>query len=231
MPCPQSCCAVVDIIMSCSPPQARATSRASPKLPAGAMAPKACPKGNARSKSHQPGPPQPTPETRHWTEAQADRLDAACEVFGGHASVSAREAVQHLYRDTIREAVDFAQQAVQQQGGLGKGAGKLGKNAARRAPSRRRGSPNSQPVPGRPGASADPPFLPTYRPKVGQPDAEPARGGHADEIPSVPAQRDGPRPPSSGPSPVQCHLVMSLQPCAKNLITFLCFWNSVLGAR
>ena len=104
------------------------------------MAPKACPKGNARSKSHQPGPPQPTPDTRHWTEAQAERLDAACEVFGGHASVSAREAVQHLYRDTIREAVDFAQQAVKQQGGLGKGAGKLGKNAARRAPSRRRRS-------------------------------------------------------------------------------------------
>ena len=91
------------------------------------MAPKACPKGNARSKSHQPGPPQPTPDTRHWTEAQAERLDAACEVFGGHASVSAREAVQHLYRDTIREALDFAQQAVKQQGGLGKGAGKLGK--------------------------------------------------------------------------------------------------------
>ena len=104
------------------------------------MAPKACPKGNARSKSHQPGPPQPTPDTRHWTEAQAERLDAACEVFGGHASVSAREAVQHLYRDTIREAVDFAQQAVKQQGGLGKGAGKIGKNAARRAPSRRRRS-------------------------------------------------------------------------------------------
>ena len=127
------------------------------------MAPKACPKGNARSKSHQPGPPQPTPETRHWTEAQAERLDAACEVFGGHASVSAREAVQHLYRDTIREAVDFAQQAVQQQGGLGKGAGKLGKNAARRAPSRRQGSPDPQPVPGQPGASTDPPSLPTYR--------------------------------------------------------------------
>ena len=127
------------------------------------MAPKACPKGNARPKSRQPGPPQPTPETRHWTEAQAERLDAACEVFGGHASVSAREAVQHLYRDTIREAVDFAQQAVQQQGGLGKGAGKLGKNAARRAHSRRRGSPSPQPSPGRPGASTDPPVLPTYR--------------------------------------------------------------------
>ena len=109
------------------------------------MAPKACPKGNARSKSHQPGPPQPTPDTRHWTEAQAERLDAACEVFGGHASVSAREAVQHLYRDTIREAVDFAQQAVQQQGGLGKGAGKLGK---------KRRSPSPQPAPGLAGPPA-----------------------------------------------------------------------------
>ena len=126
------------------------------------MAPKVGPKGNARSQSRQPGPPQPTPEPRHWIEAQAERLDAACEVFGGHASVSAREAVQHLYRDTIREAVDFAQQAVQQQGGLGKGAGKIGKNAARRARSRRRGSPSPQPAPGQPGASTDPPFLPTY---------------------------------------------------------------------
>ena len=125
------------------------------------MAPKACPKGKARSKSRQPGPPQQ--QKRHWTEAQAERLDAACEVFGGHASVSAREAVQHLYQDSMREAVDFAQQAVRQQGGLGKGAGKLGKGAARRARSRRPRSPSPQPAPGRPGASTDPPVAPAYR--------------------------------------------------------------------
>ena len=127
------------------------------------MAPKNWPKGKARSKSRQPGPPQPPPETRDWTVAQADRLDAACEVYGGHASVSAREAVGHLYRDTVREAVDFAQKAVERQGGLGKGAGKIGKRATRTAIRRGRGSPSPQPAPGRPGASTDPPFLPAYR--------------------------------------------------------------------
>ena len=144
--------------MSCSPPQATETPRAPPELPAGAMAPKAVPKAGARSKSRQPSP-QPPPETRHWTVVQGERLDAACEVYSGLASVSAREAMTHLYRDTVRQCVDFAQKAVRQQGGLGKGAGKNP-----RARSHRRGAPSPKPAPGQAQSSTDPPpFLPAYR--------------------------------------------------------------------
>ena len=87
------------------------------------MAPK---RGRDGRRSKSPQPWWPPAETRSWQEVQAERLDAARQVYGGLGDVGEDEVLTHLYQDSVQECVEFA---VKHQQGLGKGAGKKGKKA------------------------------------------------------------------------------------------------------
>ena len=77
-------------------------------------------KGGAQRSRSQPASTKPEP-TPPWLKAQAERLDAASQVFSGLSAATADDVYPVLYTKSPGDAIDFAQKIMEQADGQTQG--------------------------------------------------------------------------------------------------------------